>query len=341
MEINEIVSLISVLSDREKGGDNALNGFEFQVSTAIYLVFEQYREDSDFALMYEKLEDFLIINDKINLYQAKGVNFNITPNQLTKNRSASNNHESIIEKMYDNYLQVKEAIGDVEIETNLLICESKTFSKLLWDSSPDYDKDIRDVSFSTFGDSCKSEIINNTRHKEYEWENIKARKLIPKPRHEEVTRMFIEDVVTEKKGENKINSKSLYQAFVYEINKIRKNKGVISREFLEQNLSNFITLGSDIRFENVNYLLEDEDKRNLKIRRYFEEYKISYNINCHPTNSDYILISSIYSDKFSNLYEFIDEIKFNDYCVNLLDKLNEFELKALTLLVVCKEGKIT
>lgn len=341
MDIKQIVGMISEISDKESGGDNALNGFEFQVSSAIYLAFEQYKEDHDFALMYEKLEDFIIINNKINLYQAKGVNFNITPHQLIKNRSATTEHESIIEKMYDNYLQVKEAIEDVEVETNLIICETKTFSKNLWDASESYDKDIRNVSFDDFGEECKNGILNGTRHHEYEWPKIKARKLIPKSRHEEVTRMFIEDVITEKKGENKINSKALYGALVYEINKIRKNKGFISSEFLERSLSSFLTLESDIHFDNINYLLNVGDQRNLKIRRSFEEFKISYRIPNHPVNSEFNLISSLYNDNFNDLYDFIQELESNSSCVDLLNRLNKFELTALVLLVICKKEGIS
>lgn len=336
-----MVGLISELSDKESGGDNALNGFEFQVSSAIYLAFEQYRENNDFALMYEKLEDFVIITSKINLYQAKGVNFSITPNQLTKNRSATKEHESIIEKMYDNYLQVKEAIQDTEVETNLIICENRTFSKLLWDSTEDYNKEIKNVSFDTFGETCKNRILNDTRHQEYEWENIKARKLIPKSRHEEVTRMFIEDVITEKKGDNKINSKALYQALIYEINKIRKNKSFISSDFLDRSLSSFLTLESDIRFESVNYLLDEKDRKNLKIKRSFEEFKISYSVTNHPINNDINLISNLYDDNINDLYEFIKEIETNVLCIDLLNRINRFELIALSLLVICKEEGIT
>nr|WP_243425077.1 dsDNA nuclease domain-containing protein [Clostridium sardiniense] len=329
------------MSDKENGGDNALNGFEFQVSSAIYLAFEQYKEDCDFALMYEKLEDFIIINDKINLYQAKGVNFNITPHQLIVNRSKTTEHESIIEKMYDNYLQVKEAIENIEVETNLIICETKTFSKELWDTSEAYDKEIKSVSFDNLGETCKNHILNGTRHQEYEWSNIKARRLIPKLRHEEVTRMFIEDVITEKKGENKINSKALYGALVYEINNIRKNKSFISNESLDNSLSGFLTLESDIKFDNIKFLLDSKDQRNLRIIRNFEEFKNSYSITNHPVNNDFNLISSIYNTNFNDIYEFLEELKSNILCVDLLNRLNQFELIALILLVICKEEGLT
>lgn len=340
MDIKEVVEFISELSDKESGGDNALNGFEFQVSSAIYLAFEQYKENKDFALMYEKLEDFIIINSKINLYQAKGVNYSITPHQLTKNRSTTKEHESIIEKMYDNYLQVKGAIENSEVETNLIICENREFSRLLWDSTETYDKEVKSISFATFGGDCKKKILQGTRHSEYDWENIKARRLIPKTRHEEVTRMFIEDVITEKKGENKINSKALYQALVYEINKIRKNKSSLSSDFLNRSLSSYLTLDSDIHFENVNFLLDEQDRKNLKIKRSFEEYKICFNVSNHPINNDFNLISSLYNDNFNDLYEYIHELETNFSCVGLSNRLNRFELIALSLLVICKKEGI-
>lgn len=341
MDIKEIVKLISELHDKESGGDNALNGFEFQISSAIYLVFEQYKANEEFALIYEKLEDFIIINNKINLYQAKGVNYSITPTQLIKNRSTTKENESIIEKMYDNYLQVKDAIDNTGVETNLIICENREFSKILWDSANDNYKEEKIISFSTFGEKCKRRILEGTRHEEYDWGNINARKLIPKTRHEEVTRMFIEDVITEKKGDNKINSKALYQALVYEINKIRKNKSSISSEFLERSLSGYLTLESDIHFESVSFLLSEQDKRNLKIKRNFEEFKNSINVTNHPIINDFNLISRLYNENLNDLYEYIDEIQSSITCKELLNRFNRFELIALSLLVIYKKEGLT
>lgn len=337
MDIRQIVGTISEMTDRENGGDNALNGFEFQVSSAIYLIFEQYKENQEFALMYEKLEDFIIINNKINLYQSKGVNYNITPAQLSKNRSSTVDNQSIIEKMYDNYVQVKEALEDVDVETNLIICETRTFSKNLWDSSENYTIDIENISFDSFGERCKEAILSRTRYTEYDWDKMKARRLIPKSRHEEVTRMFIEDVITEKKGENKINSKALYGALVYEISRIRKNKSFISNESLDRSLSSFIILESDIQFDSIKYLLESRHQRNLNIVRCFEEFKISSRIACHPVNNDFDLILSIYDSSFADIYAFLDEIKSNILCKNLVNRLDEFEILTLALLVICKE----
>ena len=38
---NDIVNKILSIEDTESGGDNALDGFEFQVSSAIYLFFDE------------------------------------------------------------------------------------------------------------------------------------------------------------------------------------------------------------------------------------------------------------------------------------------------------------
>ncbi|NSN42345.1 hypothetical protein HRE31_07105, partial [Enterococcus faecalis] len=72
MDMLKIADGISQLTDTEIGGDSALDGFEFQLSSAIYLMFEKIAEDNPFALLYEKIEDFIIISEKINLYQSKG-----------------------------------------------------------------------------------------------------------------------------------------------------------------------------------------------------------------------------------------------------------------------------
>lgn len=130
----EIIDKIIQISDSEKGGDNALDGFEFQVSNAIYLMFRELKNNKEFQLLYEKLEDFIIITDKISLYQAKGLSNNLTPNILSKPAKKTKNDDSglsIIEKMNANYLSVKEKSGEYNVDNNLLICENQVYSKKL------------------------------------------------------------------------------------------------------------------------------------------------------------------------------------------------------------------
>ncbi|EGO5250497.1 hypothetical protein HP927_002537, partial [Enterococcus faecalis] len=52
MDMLKIADGISQLTDTEIGGDSALDGFEFQLSSAIYLMFEKIAEDNPFALLY-------------------------------------------------------------------------------------------------------------------------------------------------------------------------------------------------------------------------------------------------------------------------------------------------
>ncbi|MEB8416585.1 DUF4297 domain-containing protein [Enterococcus casseliflavus] len=337
MNISEVSKKLLSMEDKESGGDNALDGFEFQISSAIYLMFEQLQCGNDFSLLYEKLEDFVIINDKINLYQSKGISVNITPLELIKNRSKSKDktNESILEKMYDNYLQVKNEIEDISVETNLIICNTTFFSRKLWDSNSKYNKELEKLSFDNISESSRNEMLMGTRHDSYDWSNIKARRLIPKPSHEEVTRCFLEDVIQEKFGDTKINSSALYGALVTEIKKIRKSKLNLTSGFLQEKLTRFVSLESDLEYRDVAHFLSTEDSSKISIKRTFEEFKISTMIHNHPTKNDYRDLQDIFSNNnFDTLYDFFDYVKEVDSCKELCLRLSDVEIKALILLVI-------
>lgn len=337
MNISEISNQLLAMEDRETGGDNALDGFEFQISSAIYLMFEQLQCGKEFSLLYEKLEDFVIINDKINLYQSKGINVNITPLELIRNRSKSKEktNESILEKMYDNYLQVKNGIIDIDVETNLIICNTTIFSRKLWDTTSTYNKEVKDISFDSIGQNSRTEMLAATRHNSYDWINIKARRLIPKPSHEEVTRCFLEDVIQEKFGDTKINSSALYGTLVTEIKKIRKSKLSLKSSFLHDKLTNFISIEDDLEYRDISHFLSTEDISKISIKRTFEEFKVSTMINNHPVKNDYIFLQEIFNNnEFDTFYDFYVYVKEREACKGICLRLSDVELKALILLVI-------
>ena len=53
---SEIINTIKTMNDSEEGGDHAQNGFDFQISSAIYLIFKKLKNKTKFKLIYEKIE---------------------------------------------------------------------------------------------------------------------------------------------------------------------------------------------------------------------------------------------------------------------------------------------
>lgn len=339
MSTLKIADKISQLTDTEIGGDNALDGFEFQLSSAIYLMFENVKEDMPFALLYEKIEDFIIITEKISLYQSKGINTNITLGCLTQNRSKSKDKkESIIEKMYDNYLEIKENFSEMSVETTLVTCTTKKFSTNLWNSKKEAPESLNNMDklcFEDIGDQIKEKIVEDTKHDSYDWHNIMARRLIPKSHHEEVTRVFIEDVITEKFGPNKINSRALYGSLLLKIKSIRKSKKSLNDKFLNRELRNYLKIDNDKEYHLVSNNLNDEDQKNLSIKRSFDSYKNMYVIEHYEVNKDYELLKTLYDlNAYNNIDNFYKDIINNPLCKDLILRLKEHEIKALILLVI-------
>lgn len=337
---NCVIDKIVALSDPEKGGDNALDGFEFQVSSAIYLMFREILNKNSFILVYEKIEDFIIFTDKIHLYQAKSINSNLTPNVLYRPSRKTKNDESglsIIEKMNDNYLYVKENAGKYKVDNNLLICENQVFSKK-------FSKDIKDIeeldvlNFGLLEKKVKSEIIEATKFAEYTWGDINALRLIPKTRHEEVTRIFIEDVVHEILGENKINSLALYNSLTSEIRRIRKKKEKLTYDFILNGINRYSMFEEDLKYSDYVHLLNEHDAKNLLIHNYFSIISNNIKIHNHPNKGDYERLKKLYKESSIDSFDrFYNIIVNHDSYVDICLRLSEYEIKALILIVIAKE----
>ncbi|WP_339173312.1 dsDNA nuclease domain-containing protein [Solibacillus sp. FSL R5-0691] len=344
MVSNEIIDSIINLAD-ENGGDSATDGFEFQMSTAIYLLFNEILINSknninESILIYEKVEDFIIFNDRINLYQAKSTSRSLTPNLLYspgRKTEADDSGLSIIEKMNVNYLKVKDNASNTTVLTTLIVCENQRFSKKLSNSIEGIE-DLREINFNDLSETVKEEIINKTQFGEYDWTNINARRIIPKSRHEEVTRVYIEDVVSEMLGENKINSAALYTSLTYEIKKIRRNKTKLSSNFLQSKITQFSEIESTLKFNDYVYLLNDQDRRNIKIAKSFTQIQNNLMIKNHPVQNDYSDIKKLFTmNEFEAFDEVIDTIENSSELKLMRLRLSDHEIKALALIVMLKE----
>ncbi len=333
--VNEIMSI----NDFESGGDNALDGFEFQVSSAIYLVFEELSKKNEFKLAYEKLEDFIIFTDEINLYQAKSINQNLTPNVLFKVEKKGNGKEhcsSIIEKMYNNYLAIKEKTPNCSTFNTLIICESRKFSKRL--SKVDKFDKLEKINFRDLNDDAKQSIISNTSHNQYNWGDIKARRLIPKSRHEEVTRAYIEDVINIVIGENKIKTWAIYNSISNEIRKIRKNKSLLSNDFILEEINKYSTFDDSFEFRDYVYLLNNDDQKNIPLKLSFDINKNCIKINNHPAKKDYDLIVNVIKKReINSIDDAFNKLKMNPDFKEVFIRLADHDIKALILIGIIEE----
>lgn len=331
---NTIINQVQLISDPEKGGDNALDGFEFQMSTAIYLIFSELKKNNEFKLLYEKVEDFIIFTDEINLYQAKSIGKNLTPKILYKRKE---NSLSIIEKMHNNYTLVKNEVPNITVKNNLILCENNEFSKNLIKNT-DIKCNQKVLKFNRLDKTVKSEIIENTNINEYVWDDMSAIRLIPKSRHEEVTRAYIADIVNELLGENKINSLALYNSLTNEIRRIRKNKITLNNEFILKQIHKFSQFDDKLKYNDYTYMLNDDDKKNIFIAHNFNIFQNYIKIKNHPNRYDYDCIKDYYHIKgFKNLYSFFDFIKNNNDLNDLFIRLGDEEIKAIIMIIIAKE----
>lgn len=337
-----VIDKIVSLTDTDNGGDNALDGFEFQVSSAIYLMFREILNENSFILIYEKIEDFIIFTDQIHLYQAKSINCNLTPNVLykpSKITKSDNSGLSIIEKMNNNYLYVKESAEKYQVDNNLIICENQVFSKKFSKGIGNIEK-LSVFNFNLIESKVKLKIIEETKFLKYDWCDINAIRLIPKNRHEEVTRIFIEDVVHKILGENKINSLALYNSLTSEIRRIRKKKEKLTYDFILNQINRCSIFEKDLKYSDYVHLLNEHDEKSIFIHTNFTIISNNIKIYNHPNRGDYERLNKLYLegsfdciDRFYNIV--IEHESYADICL----RLSEYEIKALLLIVIAKEMK--
>lgn len=336
---NEIVNKILSIEDTESGGDHALDGFEFQVSSAIYLIFDELESKKEFQFAYEKLEDFIIFSDKVNLYQAKSTSTHLTPTVLYKAKKSTKKDSStlsIIEKMNNNYTSIKNVISDVEVTSTLIICKDQYFSAKL--SSLPNIKIENNLSFEDFKDEVKSEIIAKTKFKNYNWKDMFAIRIFPKNYHEELTRTHIEDVIKSILGESKVSTVALYSALTREIRRIRKNKTTISDKFLLDEINKYSSIASKIDFKDCNHLLNNDDRKKLTILSSFNLYQNAIKIHNHPNLKDFETILTLVKDiKLDTLDKYYNHLFSSVEFSEIKERLEEYEIKALILLCLAKE----
>ncbi|PKC52389.1 hypothetical protein RhiirA1_404980 [Rhizophagus irregularis] len=239
--------------------------------------------------------------------------------------------------MHMNYLKVKDKAHNNPVVCNLIICENQVFSKLLSNDVENI-KELKMINFNDISSEAKSEIISATQFEEYEWKNINAHRIIPKSRHEEVTRVFIEDVISQIFGQNKINSAALYTSLAYEIKKIRKTKTILSSKFLLEQIPNFSKLDDQLNFNDYVYLLNDIDRRNIKVPISFIQIQNNLLIRNHPSQNDYIQIKNLITESnCETVDDILKKIETEKEFTVIKLRLNKHELLALILIVLARE----
>lgn len=330
----DVIDEIIEMKDIEDGGNHAQNGFDFQISSAIYIMFQNLKNKKKFKLIYEKIEDFIFFTDKIEMYQAKSSNKNLTASVLYS-KNIKKDELSIIEKMQRNHTIIKKKVNEenIEISNTLLMCETNIFTKKLM--TEEKNEDDIELNFENINDKNKKLIIEKTSNDNYEWKHLNAKRLIPKIRHEEVTRVFMEDAVNELYGENKISTNALYNTIANEIKKIRKSKKDISSEFITENIYKFTQLKDEIRYSDYVNFLKEDDKLNFNIQMSFNIMKDTIKIDGHADNSYFNIINNLLKkEKITTVYELLNIIKVNHKTKELIETLEEYEIKALILLVI-------
>ncbi|GLI56399.1 hypothetical protein PM10SUCC1_19130 [Propionigenium maris DSM 9537] len=331
----DLIQSIFEIEDSEKGGDHALNGFEFQQSTAIYLMFKKIELNKKAELIYEKLEDFIIVDtDEVSLYQAKSLSKNLTPGfLLTKKKDKP----SIIDKMYNNYLKVRKKLEKEKITTTLIICSNCQFGPSLKLKSKEYD--VKKINFDEFDNSVKEGILKKSNNDSFEWDKMEALKIIPKPHHEEVTRSSIVDIITKLEGECKVNCKALYDTLCSEIVRIRKYKETLSTEKIKNKIVKYSHKEDNLEYENVIFYLNDMDQKNIWIKKHFNILRNLVEIKGSEENDLYLkLVKFFKGNKIKTLDCFFDQIRYEEEFEDMFSLKDEDEIKALLLIVIGKEA---
>jgi hypothetical protein len=350
---SDVIKKILSISD-DRSGDHAQDGFDFQASTAIYLVFTELVNKNDFSLVYEKIDDFIIFADDVRLYQSKSTAKNLTSGELSKkepvkNPKASNKTSniptntknnnsvpiktglSIIEKLQNNMDSVTNNVSGTGVKAYLLWNEDFKFGASLLKGTK-IKTDSPNLVMSHVDNNIKQKIIQDTGVSKYDWNQIEIIRLLSKKNHEKLTCNHIEYVIYTLIGQNSSYSKAFYESLINVIRDSRKTKEPITSQFLITEINKLKSTPSLPKPSDYQHLLSGVDFGNQIIHMNVREVFLLSSIDTHPLHDalkkieNYVNINYAKITFPSNLY---DELKKQPEFDSLLLRHSEEQIKAL------------
>ncbi|MGM0881800.1 MAG: dsDNA nuclease domain-containing protein [Bacillota bacterium] len=332
-----IQQVLSIQDDRS--GDHAQDGFDFQASTAIYLMFNELKQGNEFSLVYEKIDDFIMFVDNIRIYQSKSTSKNLTENELFKKEPPPKNKTraprkssttkmqtkkpavatglSIIEKIQNNIDSIKKTAGNVDVKAHLLWNKDFKFGASLLKGTS-FKVDLTNLILSNISDSVKKKILDKTGLSKYDWDNIEIIRLLSKENHEALTCSHIEDIIHNLIGPNTSYSKAFYASLFNKIRTARTTKEPISSGFLMTEINRLKTIPSIPKPTDYQHLLTDEDCKNQLIHTYVREVFSLQSTKNNPIQQSLVLVEGYINQNYH-------QIMFPCNLHNDLQQLTEFE----------------
>lgn len=354
-----LVETIRGISD-DRSGDHAQDGFDYQYSTAIYTMFEYIENKKKFSLIYEKVEDFLIISNDINLYQSKSTSKDLTEGLLTKreNKKQSSDDDadeteeieskevgiSILEKLHKNINLVKSNVTDVNVFAHLLWNGDYRFGKnLIKDSNIKIDSDT--FTMAEIKDDIKTRIMTTTGINDYDWDKLKVIRLLSKKKHKELTCSYIEKVIYSIVGENKSYSVAFYESLFQQLHNRRMDKQDITSEFVTEKIENTRDKSrNEITPHDYEHLISSEDFRDNFLHVSVNKQLSMIELDHYPEEGYF---DKVYDYVHSNQdhirypYKLSDELSKDPDFIELYNVLEIEDIKAMIVVAYLKvEGKI-
>ncbi|MGF9811055.1 dsDNA nuclease domain-containing protein [Bacillus toyonensis] len=349
-----IQKVLSISDDRS--GDHAQDGFDFQASTAIYLMFDELKQGKEFSLVYEKIDDFIMFVDNIRIYQSKSTSKGLTDTELsrgedptkknkgakksgttTKNRQTKQPQTktglSIIEKLQNNMDSIKNNVSSADVKAHLLWNKDYKFGASLLRGTS-LNTDLTNLMMSDVSDSVKQKIIEKTGVSKYDWSKIEVIRLLSKEHHEVFTCNHIEDTIYGLIGSNTSYSKAFYASLLNKIRITRKTKEPITSEFLMNEINGLRIIPIVPKPNEYQHLLTEDDYKNYLIHTNVREVFAIQSVKSNPIQKALAQIEDYISKNYTrilhpcNLYDDLEQLpEFND----LLVLYSEEKIKALII----------
>lgn len=346
LETLDIQKVLSIKDDRS--GDHAQDGFDFQASSAIYLMFREIDNNQKFFFIYEKLDDFIIFVDDIRLYQAKSTSKNLSDTilfqkeevkQKSKRKKKTDldhdveNEEplvnlSIIEKMQNNLNLVNKELPKKKVMAYLIWNKDYRFGAGLLKGTK-LENSIENLNLDNISKDVKEKIIQKTTLDSYDWEKIEIIRLLSKQHYESITSQYIEDVIYRKIGENQSYSKAFFNAMLSKVRHSRINKKLIDSDEILQEIQKLKNEKACPQPEQYQHLLTELDFRNRLIHTSVKEV---FSLISLRTSS----IKTYYKELQVYIKNHINEIIYPCSLCEKLKGLSQFD----TLFLVHSDEKV-
>lgn len=340
VNIKEIYNIIQEF-ETNKGGDYAENGFSFQFSCLLLDALKRFKDNKDFIVCGETVDDYVIIDDEgINICQCKNLkDKSYTISALTTRIK----EKSMWDRISDIYKKMVSLLGGAhDINSWLLINKANKISLFVEKENKkayDIPKYENNLNLGLIREDEKQQLIANGKLSNLDLNNFTIYKVLGYDTYDSEVKSVMEEIINYKYSEDVVyNPLGLYRSLIQKIRERSVKKEGTDLKLFTEDIEKVLSFNSEKFYDYVNVK---------------DQILTSYNYDIAKVNANYNTLKSILNPLKSNMVDHADFLKMKEIICSgkSFDEIIEYCLmnrclikyttvdEIIALILICKGEK--